>query len=299
MRSRLITLAVAVGLVAAACGPTATSPSVSELPTPSVIPVIASSELAVGPNRLLLSLLNRSGNAPIASPDRTLSVTFKGPGNETVAAAPTEFVWAIENERGVYVTSATFPVAGDWTATFTTSAPGAATETIPFQLSVKSDASAVRVGESAPKVDTPTADDVDGDLTQLSTDAEPLPRMYETSVGDALDAGEPFVLAFATPKFCTSSQCGPTLDRLKAIAEAHPDLTFINVEPYVLEPDANGQLQPVLSEQNGLQPVESVKEFGLLAEPYVYVVAGDGTVVGAFELVFADEEIEAAIAALG
>ena len=37
------------------------------------------------------------------------------------------------------------------------------------------------------------------------------------------------------PKFCTSQQCGPTLDQFKPIAAANPDVTFINVEPYQLE----------------------------------------------------------------
>ncbi len=299
MRSRL-QLVVLCGLLLSACGPTGVSPSptISELPTPSVIPVPASSEFAVGANRIILAFIDPATNGPIVNPDRTLSVTFDGPAGETVQASTPEFVWAIEDERGVYVMHADFPAAGDWQATITTSAPGAPTEVIPYQISVKEEASAVGIGEAAPSVDTLTADDVDGDLSLLSTDEAPLARMYETSVADALAAGEPFVLAFATPKFCVSDQCGPTLDRLKAIAANHPDLTFINVEPYVLAPDSNGQLQPVLS-GGALQTVEAVNAFGLLAEPYVYVVGADGKVVGAFELIFADEEIEAAIAELG
>ena len=300
MRTRLQVL-VLCGLLLSACGPTGVSPSptVSELPTPTVIPVPASSEFAVGPNRIILAFIDPATNGPIVNPDRTVSVSFAGPGGETVDASGPEFVWAIQDERGVYVMHADFPAAGDWQATVTTSAPGAPTEVIPYQISVKEDASALRIGESVPSVDTPTADDVGGDLSLLSTDEDPLPRMYETSVADALEAGQPFVLAFATPKFCVSDQCGPTLDRLKAIAANHPDLTFINVEPYVLAPDAGGQLQPVLGgEPPSLQPVEAVNAFGLLAEPYVYVVGADGKVVGAFELIFADEEVEAAIAEL-
>jgi hypothetical protein len=227
-------------------------------------------------------------------------VRFEGPGGEAVEATTPEFVWAIQDQRGVYVTHADFPSAGDWRAVITTAAPGAPTEEIPLLLSVKDDASAVRIGEPAPSVDTPTADDVDGDLALLSTDPTPEPRFYETSVADALAAGEPFVLAFATPKFCATAQCGPTLERLKAIAANHPDVTFINVEPYALEPDVNGQLQPVrVGDPPTLQPVEAVRAFGLLTEPYVYVVDGDGTVAGAFEIIFADSEVEAAISALG
>ena len=301
MRSRIQVL-ILCGLLLSACGPTAVSPSptVSELPTPSVIPVPASSEFAVGANRIILAFIDPETNGPVVNPDRTVTVRFDGPGGATVDASAPEFVWAIEDERGVYVMHADFPTAGDWQAMVTTSAPGVPTEVIPYQISVKEDASALRIGEAAPSVDTPTADDVDGDLSLLSTDEEPLARMYDTSVADALAADEPFVLAFATPKFCVSNQCGPTLDRLKAIAANHPDLTFINVEPYVLAPDANGQLQPVLGgEPPSLQPVEAVNAFGLLAEPFVYVVGADGKIVGAFELIFADEEIEAAIAELG
>jgi hypothetical protein len=298
MRSR-ITGVLAVALLLAGCGTTTTpSPTVTDLPRPTVFPVPASSEQAVGPNRMIFGFIDSTTNAPVANPDRTVSVAFTGPGGEAVAATEAEFVWAIEGERGVHVAHADFPVPGNWRATFTTSAPGFPAEEIPFELTVKEDASAVRVGEVAPSVDTLTVDDVNGDLTRISTDDEPLARMYETSVAEAIEAGEPFVLAFATPKFCVSDQCGPTLDRLKAIAERHPDLTFINVEPYVLEADANGQLQPVLANGN-LQPVEAVTAFGLLAEPFVYVVDGDGMVVGAFELIFADEEVEAAIAELG
>ena len=97
-----------------------------------------------------------------------------------------------------------------------------------------------------PPSDTPTLADVGGDVTKISTDDEPVEAFYETSIADAVAAKEPFVVAFATPKFCQSQQCGPTLDRLKPIAAAHPDVTFINVEPYQLEV-VDGQLQPVLT----------------------------------------------------
>jgi hypothetical protein len=305
MRSAVLAALLAVAFVTVACGPgqqpsrSTVAPSPSAAAVPTVFPVVASSELAVGPNRVLVSFLDAT-NQPVAAPDRTVELTFTGPGGETVEAPTPQFIWAVEDVRGVYVTNVEFPIAGDWVATFVTSAPGAPAEQVPVEITVRADASALRPGEAAPAVDTPTADDVDGDLALLSTDTAPEPRFYETSVADALAAGEPFVLAFATPKFCATAQCGPTLERLKAIAANHPDLTFINVEPYALEPDVNGQLQPVrVGDPPTLQPVEAVRAFGLLTEPYVYVVDGDGTVAGAFEIIFADSEIEAAISALG
>ena len=113
----------------------------------------------------------------------------------------------------------------------------------------------------------------------------------------ALADGKPFVLVFATPKFCTSAQCGPTLDRIKPFLARYPGVTFINVEPFKLklvdgvlqaETDANGQLQPA--------PVTD--EWHLFSEPAVYVVDGDGIVRAAFELIFSDAELTAALDAV-
>jgi hypothetical protein len=154
----------------------------------------------------------------------------------------------------------------------------------------------VSVGDAAPASDTPTLADVNGDLALISTDDAPVEAFYTTSVADALAAKKPFVVAFATPKFCASAQCGPTLDRLKPIAAAHPGLTFINVEPYRLEVN-DGALQPVLT-GGKLTPAPATDEWKLLAEPWVFVVDGNGVVTASFMLIFSDEELETAIAAV-
>lgn len=286
-----------------ACGPsTSASPQASTaVSAPAdldVFPVVVSSELAVGDNRFLFSFLDPS-NRPIAAPDRPASVAFTPPGGgDPTGEVEGEFVWGIEGERGIYAAPASFPVAGTWTATFRTLDGSGRPVEIPFSFDVREDASAIRVGEPAPSVDTPTAADVSGDLSQLSTDAEPEPRFYEASVADALAAGEPFVLVFATPAFCQTAQCGPTLDRVKGVAAAFPDMTFINVEPYVLAPTDDGRLQPVLSDAGQLQPVEAVTAYGILTEPWIYVVDADGTVRASFEAIVADDELAAAIEAV-
>ena len=96
-------------------------------------------------------------------------------------------------------------------------------------------ATTVGVGQPAPSTTNPVAADVGGDLAKISSDPKPDPAFYQTTVADALAAHKPFVLVFATPAFCTSAQCGPTLDRVKAAAAAAPkDVEFINVEPYQL-----------------------------------------------------------------
>jgi hypothetical protein len=103
---------------------------------------------------------------------------------------------------------------------------------------------------------------------------------------------------FATPAFCQSAQCGPTLDRVKATAASAPDdIAFINVEPYQLA-YTEGRLQPVLDANNQLQPVEAVNEWGILTEPWVFTVDGTGKVRGSFEGVIGEDELTAAIQAI-
>ena len=279
-----------------ACGPTA-SPSPSTAPPASgasaIYPNIISGELIVGENRIIFTFQAADGQ-PIATPDRTVTVTFIGPGGEEVSASDPEFVWSIEDVVGLYVTRATFPVAGVWMASFTTAAPDSPEQTIPFSFDVKTDASVVWPGEDAPSVDTPTLADVGGDVAKISSDADPDPAFYETSVADALTAKKPFVLVFATPKFCQTKTCGPTLEKIKAVAADHPDVTFINVEPYLLE-DVDGQLQPKLDAKGNLQAVPATVDYGLVTEPFVFVVGGDGIVKASFELIFTPAEIDAAL----
>jgi hypothetical protein len=74
-------------------------------------------------------------------------------------------------------------------------------------------------------------------------------------------------------------------------------VTFINVEPYQLKDD-QGQLQPVLDANGQLQTVPATDAYGLLSEPYVFVVGGDGIVKASFELIFTPAEIDQALANL-
>lgn len=267
-------------------------------PAPSVFPVIISSSgsLTCGHNRFMFSFLD-SANSPVGAPDRTASVAFYDLADDPetpVVSAEGTFVWAIEDAVGIYVTTAPFTHAGTWGAEFTTAAPGGPEERMRLQFEVQPESLVVAVGDAAPASDTPTLADVGGDVALLSTDDEPVERFYETSVADALAAKEPFVLVFATPKFCASAQCGPTLDRVKPVAAAHPDVTVINVEPYELQ-DVDGQLQPVLT-NDALTLVPASREWKLLSEPWIFVVDGDGIVQASFEGIVSEDELDAAIA---
>src|SRR6478736_9117984 len=268
---RPILLLSALALMVAACGTSAPSASPSGAicgtapesaaaaswagtpsPAPPLMPVLVSNAITCGKARILFLYLD-SQNRVASAPDRKATVAFYNLGrdpNKAVVTAEGEFVWTIKDERGMYVVNVDLPEAGTWGAEFTTSANDAAgvetAEQARMTFSVLDAPTAIAVGQKAPASKTPTVADVGGDVSKISTDPTPNPAFYTTSVADAIAKKEPFILVFATPKFCKSAQCGPTLDQLKPVAAANPGVTFINVEPYELKL-VDGQLQPVLT----------------------------------------------------
>lgn len=297
---------LALGLLVAACGsavapPAVVSPSPSRATPPPFLPQVVTSQAVVGKNRFLIGLLDASGMKPIGVPQIALQVAFtdlaRSGSPPTIPATPARFVWAIQGERGIYVVDVDFPNAGDWAAAVSATGGGITAGTVETRFQVHQEGSAIPIGGRAPAAKTPTLADVGGDVKQLSTDPSPDPAFYATSVDTALASHEPFVLVFATPAFCTSAQCGPTLDGVKAVATGEPGVTFINVEPYRLA-FADGQLQPVLDASGQLQVVDSVKAWGIVSEPWVFVVDRDGIVRGSFEGVLSPDELKTAIDAV-
>jgi hypothetical protein len=195
----------------------------------------------------------------------------------------------------MYILDVDLPEAGTWGAEFTTGAPGAAAETVRLTFDVQATTPTIQVGQSAPASKTPTLADTGGDATKISTDPKPDPAFYQTSVADALAAHKPIMLIFATPKFCTSQQCGPTLDRFKPVAAANPGVTFINVEPYQLHL-VDGQLQPVLDATQNLQATDVTNQWGLLSEPWIFAVDRSGIVQGSYEVTVSDSELKTVLA---
>ena len=266
---------------------------------PTVVPLLINDPVVCGPNRILFSVLDPAGT-PIAAPDRTTSVAFYDLGRDPskpITKFDGTFVWAIENVRGIYVGYASFPEAGRFGAEFTTAAAGGAPVTIRLTFDVQPSSPVVKVGDHAPASKTPTLADAGGDASHISTDANPDPAFYKTSVDQALAKHVPFVVIFATPKFCTTAQCGPTLDRIKPFVTKYPGVTFINVEPYRLKL-VDGLLQADTDASGQLQPTTVTDEWHLVHEPSVYVVDRDGIVTANFELIFSVAELSAALEAV-
>lgn len=304
---RRLVLLTSMAMLAAACtsGGTGTAPPASAAVAsaaasggPEILPLIISSELTKGPTRFLFSVTDRA-NKLIAASNVKVHLEFYDvdtSADTVVFESEARFLWAIEGERGLYATDVTFPDAGRWGTRFTATLPDGSTQAVRADYDVVEAGSTVALGAKAPSVETPTIASAGGDVRAVSSDKQPAERFYTTSVAAALAAGKPFVLAFATPAFCQTQICGPTLETVKKVASDYPDLTFINVEPYQMTFE-NGSLQPALDASGQLQSATWTDAFGLRTEPWIFVVGADGTVRAKFEAVIGADELRAAIVA--
>lgn len=323
-RISLLTALVLVALLAAACKPTdqggfvvvtqqpiasdpQTSGGASQTPGSSqgaasqaplqFYPVIVSSELAVGENRVVFSFVDPQTKQPNATADLAASIAFIAPGTtEATPAVPAEFVWAIEGSRGEFIAHATFSTAGDWKAIFVVQPKGGKSQAIGLPFTVMLKHTVVSVGDHAPASNNLTLADVGGDVRQISSDTNPDPSFYQVSVATALARHTPFIVVFATPAYCRSAQCGPTLNFVKqAKASAPASVAFINIEPYNLK-YVDGRVQPVLDSAGNLVPTDISNAWGLPSEPWIFAVDRNGIVQASFEAIATQQELSDAIA---
>lgn len=131
-------------------------------------------------------------------------------------------------------------------------------------LNVGAQPEVIRVGQKAPKIATPTKDEVGGDLSKIDT-RQPPSNMHDQSLKQVLGK-KPVVLVFATPALCQSKVCGPVVDVAEQVkAETGEDVVFIHNEVYK-ENDPTKGIRPQL------------EAFGLQSEPWMFLIGRDGKV---------------------
>lgn len=263
------------------------------------VPILVSAEVGVGHSRILVTVQDGAGRT-IASPDLSIEMGFYDLAASVQTAASQAagtFRWLELDSSGIYAAYADFPHAGDWGVEVTGRAAGQADRTARVTFSVRQTTQTPAIGADAPPSDTLTATDP-ARLAAISTDTDPDPAFYALSVHDAVAAGKPFVLVFATPAFCVSRTCGPALDRVKQVASDYAGrVNFIHVEPYRLQL-VGGRTQPQLDGLGHPQPTRAVIEWGLPTEPYVFVVDAHGKVSAKFEGSAYPDELTAALDAV-
>jgi hypothetical protein len=272
---RMLLLLFTLALTAAACS--------SNAAEPELVGIRASTDTAVGDERFLFAVAEIDGRRR-GSPDEAVTLvatSLDAPDTEIQADA--EFLWVVPDAFGLYRADIPFDRPGLWEIDFAISTEE---RTTPFLVDVLATPSTVAAGDMAPLVATPTSGDTP--MANLTTDPDPMPSLYETSLDEAFTNGQRSVVIFATPAYCTSASCGPLLQQTKDAAEMFDDVNFVHVEVY------SG------FNQEGFQPdvdhlVPAVEAFKLPSEPWIFVVDEDGVVKRRIEGVLGDGELENAI----
>ena len=144
-------------------------------------------------------------------------------------------------------------------------------------MSCSMDDGSMKVGMTAPSLPTKTLADVGGDFSRITTYRYPDERMYQYSLDDALLANKTIVLEFATPGHCTV--CDKQLQMLKAILQKYEnDVLFLHMDQY--------------------QNPEAFKAFGVIGDPWTYVIDADQKVVYKQAGRMLYSELDAIVAAL-
>lgn len=246
--------------------------------------VLATSDFAVGTNRISF-LLVRANSSLIRA--RVADVYYKPrPGGPTARATARllpigveESEAAVGEVREIYVAELRLPRPGkQW---IVIEPRGVAFQG--FQvLDVKEKATAIAIGERAPESANPTTRSRPAE--QITTARPPDTALLRYSVAQSIRDGVPFVVAFATPAYCETRTCGPTVDVVEAARRRYErrGVRFIHVEIY--EDNIVGK---------GVN--RWVREWRLQTEPWVYVVDREGIVRDRFEGAVSVSELERSI----
>ena len=311
-----VSCALAVAAFAAGCGAqqaTEEEPDpwlVAEVGAVAWLPVLATQDLAVGISRIGFTLDGlAAGDEPPtvrvglyalegpeadrSSPRSVQYARFIPIGDSASSQAPIRAHGhanssvsdrALPVGPGLYVVPVRLTSPGLWGLEFEITSCCAEPGTTRLRFSVRERAQAPQVGERALSTDSRTRDDVDS-LAQLSTDADPEPGLYQYSIAEALELGQPLILTFATPAFCHSRTCGPVLESVKAVwRDFAPHLIGVHVEVF-----------ENLDEPQRLVESEAFVAWRLPSEPWVFVIDRDGVIRYAFEGSATEAELRSAV----
>lgn len=223
----------------------------------------------------LLSAEGAGARGPYVATPQSLDVDAQYRSRQTAAD--------LDSNDTIYVADVPIPKRGKYAIAGIAKLDGKELRTSSFPLLAASAGGPPGPGDRAPKVDTPTGDDVAGDLQKIDTRQPPLAELHEVSAADVIGK-EPVVLLFATPQLCSSRVCGPVNDiEYQISADPKNDkVRFIHQEIYN-DNEVSAGLRP------------QVNEYRLRTEPWAFVIARDGTISDRIEGAFSAAELQAAV----
>lgn len=269
--------------------------------------VVVASELVVGPNRFALGILDRASNTPIpdaavrlrffllqgnqALPKFEADTVFRAPARDAGLAPSVQHRHPdgslhlhanAEANVGVYTAPVTFDTAGTWGVQALVQAPDGRQGAVAVAFQVAAQPTAPAPGQPAPRSRQPTIHDV-SDISQIDSSADPDPRLHDLTIADAIASGKPTVVLFATPGYCSSQFCGPSVEILKKLMPKHAGrVNFIHVEVY--------------KDFTKLTPSDTFTEWRLRSEPWFFIIDGQGIITDRFDGPTTLAELDAALA---
>ncbi len=142
------------------------------------------------------------------------------------------------------------------------------------------------VGQQLPPAPTPTVDDSKG-VDPICTLVPQCP-FHSVDLTDVVGTDARIVLLVATPAYCQTAFCGPTLGNLMDIADSRDDLTVIHAEVYKVPKETKGDLSSA-----PLAPLPD--KYGLLLEPVLYVTDTKGLITTRADAMIDRSEMEEAL----
>ncbi len=316
MTSRLLSAAALISLIAsgiamAACSsdsspasqaspptaaPVATAPSAPADPTsaaasgpPEVGLGLATVDIGVGLNRFAFGIRD-ADSRPVRTPKALATFMFiESTPYEVRAQAEASFVTWPTGRAGVYVVDGVeLDKAGRWGLVVEVETDDGVIAVGQLGFEVKLTSSSPAIGSLAPRSRNKTGGD-GADYGKITTSPEPDPDLYRMTVADAIDAGRPAVVTFATPAFCSTATCGPQVEVVSALKDRYGgEASFIHVEVYDNPVEMRGDFS-----KGRISPV--LEEWGLISEPYTFILDGEGVIKSKFEGFVTEEELEAAL----
>jgi hypothetical protein len=274
--------------------------STSQASTPTIVPsatpipdqaavltvLLGSTDLAVGENRVFFALLDADGEL-LKQESVALSFAYQDGSEATPKGEATAVFRQWPYGRGVYTVQATFNRVGTWRMEVDPQLQGQHL-VVSTLLEVGQTSMTPALGSRPPSSHNRTLGDVDR-LEELTTDPVPDEELYSMTIAEALGAGKPLVVTFATPAFCLSATCGPQVDVVKDVKAGYQGrVNFIHIEvfdnPVEMREDVRkGRISPVMD------------EWGLESEPFTFVMDVLGNVSAKFEGFATAEELDSAI----
>jgi hypothetical protein len=128
------------------------------------------------------------------------------------------------------------------------------------------------LGTRAYPSQTPTIASTGGNFRKLTTRVPPDRALLSYSIADSLAKHIPFVVTFATPRYCSSRVCGPVVDVVDRVRKRFEGrgIRFIHVEIYKNNDPRQGRN-------------EWVTQWKLPSEPWTFLVGRDGLIKAKFE----------------